>query len=216
MIEILGVKRLALLSGLIVLNGILAFAIYGYVAPERLHLDRQARTASAQVSSTQAEVDRLRYEYDSVERQAAIYEDLKNIGYFSSQSREEARDRLAAFQRYSRVLSASYEIQPAIFNSDQRLRDAGHVMLVTAVTVDVDALDDIDFYNFLYLVNTAFPGHTSIENISISREHELSDGAIRQISTGTPVNMIKGSISFIWRTLIPDDRPSDEQYEIEQ
>lgn len=96
-----------------------------------------------------------------------------------------------------------YNIKPAIVEENKQAAKADYVVLKTPATVDVDAMDDLDFYSFMYWIDNAFTGQVSITGFDMERVLDVNDRTLRRIGGGNPTTLLKGSLSFEWRTLIP-------------
>ncbi len=203
MIQILGIKRVLGIMLLLALNGALAAGIYFYYMPQNVKLTRDLRTVRAQVSDKQVQTERLRTEFQQIQEQKARFEVLTAAGFFSDQSRVVARQRIEAIKDFTHVLKARYDIQAAQIETGQQADEAGYVILNSPVTIDVDALDDVDFYNFVYWIENAFPGHVSVTSFKVQRLMDVNDATLRQIGNGVPAVLIKGTVTFNWRTMIP-------------
>lgn len=203
MISVIGTRRLFILGVLLAVNAALAAALYLYIMPESEKLSRELRTAKAEISSKQAETDKLRTEYDLIQKQRATFEDLKEAGFLGPQDRVVARERMEAIQSHSRVVRANYSIEPVKVEENKFAADSGQVILNSVINADVDALDDVDFLSFVYWLENGFPGQITINNIDVKRENDVDDVTLRQIGTGSPLVIVKGQASFEWRTMVP-------------
>jgi hypothetical protein len=177
--------------------------LYLYVVPQNEKTGRELRTAKAEIASKQNETEKLRGEYELIQKQRASFEDLKEAGFLGPQDRVVARERMEAIQTHSRVVQAKYSIEPVKVEENKSAADSGQVILNSAINVDVDALDDIDFLSFVYWLENGFPGQITINNIDIKRESDVDDVTLRQIGTGSPLVIVKGQANFEWRTMVP-------------
>ncbi len=209
MMSVIGPKRMLILGCLIAFNALLAAAIYLMIIPHNQTLQAQLDQTRGQVSTARSETERLRTEFSDIQKQKAEFERLGEAGFFTAQDRVKARDRFEAIQKYSRVISASYDIKPAQIERNPDLTTASQVMLTTPVSVDVDALDDMDLYNFMYMIENAFPGYAGIANLEITRTREIDDVTLREIGSGVPAVMIKGKFDFDWKTIVPESKIQD-------
>jgi hypothetical protein len=205
MIKAMGPRRLLVLFSLIGVNALLAAIIYLWIVPQTADVAGQLSDVKGKVNASRSNTQQLRTQYDLIQKQKEDFGKLQATGFFTAQDRVEARQRIEAIQRYSHVLQANYNIKRADFKKTDDLTTAGQVMLSTPVTVSVDALDDMDFYNFLYLVQNTFPGFAGINAVDITRVKDLDDVTLRQIGSGIPTPLIKGNIDFTWQTVVPDN-----------
>lgn len=203
MIGVLGVKRVAALSVLLVLSALMAVLLYFYIIPENAKAERDLRVVRASVSSTRAELAKLQQDIEFFEEQKSLYDNLDQLGFFSEQDRFLARRRIEAIQNESNILHMHYDISPAMIEENEEAAKADYVVLKTPATVDVDAMDDLDFYSFIYWIDNAFTGQVSITGFDMERVLDVNDRTLRRIGGGSPTTLLKGSLSFEWRTLIP-------------
>jgi hypothetical protein len=204
MISILGIKRVIGILVLLLLNAALAAAVYTYLAPQSESMEREARQLRGQVSMKLADSDKLRLEHQQIQEQKTRFEDLTAAGFFSDQNKVLARTKIEAVQKYSGVLSAAYNISPATTSTGKITEGTNHLMLDTPVSLTIEAMDDVDFFNFIYWVENGFPGHISVSNVSFERTLDINDVTLRQIGSGIETTLVKGKVSFNWRTLIPN------------
>lgn len=203
MIGILGIRRVIALSVLLVISVAMGFLLYFYILPENAKVERDLRVVRASVSSARAELEKLQNDMEFFQEQKGLYDNLEQIGFFSRQDRFDARRRIEAIQNESNILHMHYNIKPAIVEENKQAAKADYVVLKTPATVDVDAMDDLDFYSFMYWIDNAFTGQVSITGFDMERVLDVNDRTLRRIGGGNPTTLLKGSLSFEWRTLIP-------------
>lgn len=206
MIDILGPKRVLIILVLLVACGVLGAAQYLFMIPENERLQQEINGVRASIASTRAEAERMREEYKQVQEQKAFYGDLDASGFFNDQNRVVARERVEAIQRMTRALAVRYDIKGAILEANQFAAEAGHVVIDSPVSLDVDALDDVDIFSIIYWMENAFPGHVSLNFLQIDRVLDVSAPVLRQIGNGVPTVLVKGKLSFDWRTLRPQTK----------
>jgi hypothetical protein len=202
-IQILGIRRVITLAILAMLSISLGAGIYFYFIPRNAELIRELQALTAQASQKRTDVENLRSQYQIIQEQKTRFENLTALGFFSNQNRAVARVRIEQIQKFTNVLTAKYNINAATMEKNQAAEEAGYTMLDSPVTVNLEALDDIDVYNFIYWVVNAFPGHVSISNIKIEREMDVNDATLRQIGNGIPTVLVKATVGFDWRTMVP-------------
>lgn len=210
MIEILGIKRVFVLAVLAAAISLMVAGDIYVLEPKSKKLDRDIRVTESQVSSRQTELTKLIVELEELEKQKDSFESLKRVGFFNEQNRVIARERFEKMQRASGVLSAKYTIAPAIIekdgspqqNSGVGLEEDKYVVLNSPMSVKLEAVDDIDVYSFLYYINYAFPGHTKIKSLKISRTKNITQAILDSIGGGNPEVLIESSFEIDWRTLV--------------
>jgi hypothetical protein len=204
MINIIGKRRFMILLALLGFNILVAAAIYLMLAPANEKLQSDLRSVTGKIAASRSNIDNMRNQFQIIQQQKEQFTKLQATDFFTTQDRVQARDRFTAIQRYSKVVLASYDMKAASTEHTQALTDAGQIMLTTPVDVSVDAMDDMDFYNFLFLVKNAFPGYVAIDNIELTRDKDIDDVTLRQIGSGIPTVLIKGKIAFTWKTIVPE------------
>jgi len=210
MINILGTKRVIIIAAIAAVNAVLAAVLFLYLQPGNVQLDRDLRSTRSEISSKRAEIGRLRVEYQQIQEEKSFFEGLENAGFFSDQDRVLARRRMQEIIEQSGVLSASYDIAPRTEVANKKAEEADHVHLQSPITVNIEALDDTDFYKFVYLVENGFPGQTSVQDMQVERVLDVNETVLRSVGTGTNPVLVRGRISFMWHTLVPLARIEQE------
>lgn len=204
MIGILGKKRIFILAVLIGLNVAMAAALYTYLLPEGTRLERVVRSLKTEVASTYADTERLRQEREQIQLQKTRFENLEAAGFFSDQNRVLARTKIEGLQRYTGILSASYNFSPAKIEENPLLAEVGHTVIASPATLTLTAMDDVDVLKFIYWLENGFPGHVSIDRVQLNRVMDINDVTLRAIGSGTETALVKAIVGFKWRTMIPD------------
>ncbi len=206
MIKVIGVKRTMILFSLIGLNGFFAAAVYGYMVPENIKLERNLRALRGEISTVQGDIDSLQVQFEQLEQQQAQYEALEKDGFFRSQGRREAQDLFERIQKSAKVVSAVANIESGAVEENEEAQKAAHKLLVSKVSLKIEALSDVDVYRYIYLLEKAFPGHISMDKIDLSRKHTLTAAVLRSIATGENVALVEANIDMTWSTMIPESQ----------
>lgn len=204
--EILGFKRVAGLAFGAGMNGVMAAFLYLYLMPSVDVRTSDLNGLRGEISSRNAEVAGLKQEIEAFEGQKVAFGDLKDRGFFSTQDRVMAREKIDEIRNLSKLLSIHYKIEPATYASDDLIAKAKHVIVTSPLSVQLDAIEDKDIYRFLYLMDTVFPGHVSLEEVSLEKKMDATQPILRQIGTGVPVVLVSGDAKFVWRTVVPEDQ----------
>ncbi|HRQ61243.1 MAG TPA: hypothetical protein PLO23_07015 [Alphaproteobacteria bacterium] len=202
MIAILGFKRVVTLAVLVGLNVLMALGIYYYLQPHTLSLEQQLAGAKGQVSTVQADIEKILVEFDMLEKQKGDFNALKERGFLSSQGRRQAEIVLGDIQRQSQVVSATANVRAASVEENEIAAKAEHTVLTSPVEIKVQALDDIDIYRYVTLLSQKFPGHLSIDDVSVKRTTDVSNPILRGIAVGENVPMVEAEFKMKWRTLV--------------
>jgi hypothetical protein len=210
MIHIIGVKKAIMLGVLTAVNAGLGAALYFYLIPESTRLVGEAQTAQQQAAAKQADTVKLRQEYDTIQDQKTLFQNLDAVGFFSDQNRFVARRRIEQIQEFTNVMTARYDIGSAKIEENDLVKESQHVLLNSPVRIEIDAIDDVDFFNFIYWAENGFPGHVSIRNVSLKRNQTINEAVLREIAGGAPVALISGSITFDWHTILSESEVNNE------
>lgn len=206
MIKVLGIKRVLTLAILFGINVVLAAMLYFVVMPGKDSTETELRNTRAAVQSRRAEVTRLQTEYQQIQQEKSLFGDLENSGFFGSQDRLEARKTMESIQTASHVLSAKYNINAVEPKENSAAAISDHIILQSPVSVQIDALDDVDVYNFLYWVENGFPGQALITDITLERKQDIDENVLKQIGNGSPAVLMTASVKFAWNTFVPRDK----------
>ena len=206
MIGIIGVKRLLILLVLIIINLLLGGIIYMYVLPEKQRADQDLRSLRGQLSTVQRDLDKMHIEFEQLEKRQDRFDNIKDRGFFSDQDRGDAKKLLSSVQKQSKVISAIVSVKSGVIEDNIEAQKSNHKMLVSPVEIEIKAFDDSDVYRYIDLAQKQFPGHLSLDEISIKRSREVTSALLRAIASGASPELVTASIKMSWRTMIPLDQ----------
>lgn len=209
--DVLGLRRIAVLLSLLVVNALFAAVLYGYILPEKINQERALRSARGQVASLQSDIDRLQIEFDQLEDQKVRFADLETSGFFYGQGRRRAEMLLTDIQKSSGVLSAVASVKPGVFEKSVYAEKAGYKILSSPIEINIEAMDDLNIYRYLYILERVFPGQVLIDKMTITRDLDVTGTLLRRITSGEKPPIIKADLLLSWRTMIPDEENEDEQ-----
>lgn len=210
MINVIGIKRLFVLLVFLAVNVAMAFVIYFHLTPELEKNERSERTLRSQVRSVQADMDRLQTEFEQLDQQQERFDKLKEQGFFNLQSRSDAKKMFSSLQDKSKVISAVVSVKPGVAVDDPDAMKANHKVLVSPISVVLEAFDDGDVYRYIDLLQKDFPGHISIDSMTIERTRDVNAAVLRAISSGANPVMVKADLILSWRTMVPADQLKGE------
>lgn len=206
MIQVIGVKRVAMLLVLISVNVALAAGLYLYAMPEKEDLSRRLRTLRSQVNRVQSDIGRMKIEFAQLDQQQDRFDELKADGLFSAQVRSDAKGFLSDIQNKSKVISAVANIRPGFIKNNVEAQKANHKVLMSPVEIKIEAFDDASVYRYIELAKSSFPGHLSLDGITIKRSRDVSSPVLRAIAAGTNPVLISADVLMSWRTIIPESQ----------
>lgn len=211
MIGILGTKRIILLVSFVVINGLLAAALYLHLKPDLLIKDRDLRGLRGEVSTLRTDIDRMQVEFEQLEVQKAEFEALEADGFFKDQSRRQAEKILEEIQKSSGVGKAIASIKAGVLEENEEATKAAHKILRSPIEINIEAFDDVNIFHYIFLVQNYFPGHVAVEKLRIQRDADVSSTVLRAISTGANPTLVRAKLELVWRTMIPESQVIEKE-----
>lgn len=211
MIEILGIKRVLVLAVLIAINAMLAFWVYTNLSPKYENQDRQLRTVQGQINTTRQSLDQILTEFGQIERQKEHFETLKKRGFFDEQNRIEAQNLLQEILYKSQVVSARATIGGGKVSDPPALSEAGHQVLTSPISIEITALEDVDIYRYLWLLEKGFSGYIHVKTFNLNRQADITREILQSIISGQNPEIVSAKIEADWVTLIPTSGRNQQQ-----
>lgn len=206
MIRNLGIKRIAVLLILAGFLGGTAAAYYYYLEPQQVQLDRKVSSAKRQANKLQKDLDRITVQMSTIEEQKEKFEDLEAQGFLSDQNRRETQQILEQVLADSPVVNAVVSVERPSFLPDEVAQRAGHSVMTSPISIQIDAMDDRDIYGYINLIQTRLPGHLSLDSLLITREGEITGAVLRDVAGGGKPVLARAQVDMTWRTLVPDEQ----------
>jgi len=211
MIQVLGANRVILLVVLFLLLGATGGGLYGYLIPVNDKTERKLNGVNSQITSKKDEIRQLQQQIDQLHLLRADFEVLGNLGFFDIQDREQTKKRLDLVTELSKVSLARYNVGKGIVEINENADKTGYVVLKSAININVQALDDLDIYKFIYWVENGFPGHVSLSSLDMRRVNEVTPVNLKKIGRGGPLALMDSTLNFVWRTMVlPEDVETKE------
>ena len=204
MIRVLGIKRIILLTVLVAINAALGAAVYLHIVPEADNKNIELATLRSQNSTTQADITRLQVEFDQLDAQREEFEELRRKGFIGTQDRRQAEKLFVKIGEEAGVFNSVASVQRGTIEDNAEAEKAGHKVLKSPILVQIKALDDVDVFRYIYLVEQFFPGHIAIDSVDIRRSTEVSGTVLRAIAGGKNLDLVTADMVIVWRTLIPE------------
>ncbi len=211
MIEVIGVKRFVILVSLVLFNALVASVTYLYLVPEVESSKSSLRTLQGQVTSSQADLDKMLVEFDQLEQQQDRFDRLKEIGFFFPQTRSDAKNLFSKIQEDSKVISAVVNLKAGRVEESELAAKAKHRILVSEITAEVKAFDEIDVYRYLDMAEKEFPGSLIVDSMVMWRKIDINPIVIRSIANGGSPELVVASIKMSWKTMIPENLVIDDR-----
>ncbi|MBI1274916.1 hypothetical protein GC177_02960 [bacterium] len=202
------VSKIGLVCGGIIGGcGVLAFAAYSFYADraDKLHkLETSIRTTNSDIQNLDDGLNKSR-------TSLPIYNTLmaKNPPNTETLDRKKLTEVIAYLKEHYDLVDAQISISPIVkLDKDpftlQRMK-AEHAL----VTVTVGALSDELLFSFIDHLMRVAPGLTVAESLNVERMSNMDDAFYDAISSGKPVQAVKGTFSFHWIGVSKADVPAD-------
>lgn len=205
MISILGIQRVALLIGLLVLNLIGFGLAHFFIGPSASALERSVSVNRSEGSRIQAEIESLQDQFVQLDTQQVVFNTLKERDFFEPQGRRDAEKILREVQERSGVFSAKVGISAASVKPNEIAQRASHSVLKSPVNITVQAFDDLNIFQYIYILRENFPGYLSIDKFSLSRPRDVDANFLRDITLQEGAAPLQASLEMTWSTMVPDD-----------
>lgn len=197
-------KQILLLVILALLAGAGYYYSYVYLAPAKLDAQRAAGAEQGKISTMRAEMAELQAGYDKFVDIKDDYDQIVAVGFFDDQNRLEAQKLIRIIQEQSRVISAKYSIKPLTEAVNESAKAAGKVLVETSADFILEAVEDADIYNFVFMLSEGFPGHIEIQEFNIKKVKDVTQPLLRQIGSGQATTLVEATMKVTWRTLRDD------------
>ncbi len=206
MIQVIGFKRIIVLFILLAINVAFGAVIYLYLMPEGDKAERQLRGLRAGLQGVQSDIRRMQVEFEQLDKQQNRFDALKADGFFSVQTRSDAKELFSVIQTESRVISALASVKPGRIEENKEAQKAGYKVLTSLIEVEIKAFDDADVYSYINIAEGKFPGHISIDSVVMSRSRDVTSAVLRSIASGANPELVSATVNMSWRTMIPEDQ----------
>ncbi len=203
MIRVLGTKRILMLVFLLAINVAMATTVYMYLMPQHVKKERELMALKKQVNGVRDDIGRMQIEFDQLADQQNQFEKLKEKGFFYDQGRRKAEIVLETIQKQAGVIAAVATIHAGATEDNDEAKKAEYKVLKSAVQIHVDAVDPVDIYRYIYLLDNFFPGHVQIDGIRMERTAEVTGPVLRGIASGANPVLVQADIDLTWRTMVP-------------
>lgn len=202
MIKVLGMKRVLVLVILASLNIAMGASVYGYLIPQTFQKETDLANLRGQVSVKRDDIDKIRVDMKKLMEQQTRFQALEKRGFFGSQDRRAAELVFEDIQKKAGVISAVANVSSAQVVDDPEAAKAEYKLLKSPVKVEIESLNTVGVYRYIYLLQQYFPGQISIADITLKRNMEISGATLQNIENGENPAMVRADIDMIWHTMI--------------
>lgn len=205
MIYILGFKKVFLILVFIALSLLMVGYNYLFLKPQTEALTRNISTMKSDVSTKRGQIDTLVVNHDRFIEQRERFDFIEQVGFFNTQDRLDVRRTLNEIREKSGVISAKYSMKPLVVEASNEAKEVNHKLIKTIIDFELGAFEDIEIYNFVFLLMNGFPGIVEIEQFEISKSQDVTQPLLRSIGGGKAEVIVSAKMSVVWRTLVPSD-----------
>lgn len=201
MIKNIGAKRVLVILVLVAILVVSVLASYFVFEPQNEQVQQTLNKTMSEKTTLQSEVDKMRADFATFEQEKTFFDTISKMGFFNDQDRVLARERFDTMQKLSKIISAHYEIKAANIIAEDGASATDFVVMESPISVDLSAIDDLDVYRFIYYLNYGFPGHITINSLTMERKAEVTPTILKEIGTGSPPEIINAKMELQWRTM---------------
>jgi uncharacterized radical SAM superfamily Fe-S cluster-containing enzyme len=208
MFSILGSKRIIFILLLVGLNVGGGF-VYKYMDDNIVVKERELNALKRKVRNRFDEVKKVREQFVTLRGQVADYVRLEKKDFFKEQDRDVLRDVFFEAQAKSQVLRAKYDVSPYAIEKSKHITQSTLRWVNSRVSLSIQALDDIDVYSFIDVMNQKFPGYVQFQSLKLSRSEALTTTTLKDIGSGMPISLVNAEVSFLWHS-VPEEKTEKE------
>lgn len=206
MIRLIGINKIIMI---LVFGGLcMLFAFYYYMvsAPQINETNKELRNNNSEISKLTEDLDKLKLGIEQFKEQEDKFNALSKHDFFNTQDRVQARNQLNAIRDASGLISAQYTVKSAGVDKNDKMTEAGYQILNTPMEFSLEAVEDQDIFRFIYFLNYGFPGQITLEELTITRDEEITFPLLKQIGVGQADMrpLVTARIIASWRTIVPD------------
>ncbi|MGB4056551.1 MAG: hypothetical protein WBK77_00510 [Alphaproteobacteria bacterium] len=203
MISVLGFRRIVILAVFLGLNAFFGAFLYLYLYPQKISKQAELSALKGKISTVQSDISRMQVEFDQLSSQQAEFEKLRAHGFFNNQDRQKGEQIFKKIQEQSGVISAAASMQKYVVEENAEAQKSEHKVLASRINIKIKAVDDIDVYRYIYLVEKFFPGYITVHKMTMERKAEVTGTVLRGIASGTKPELVNAEIDVEWRTMLP-------------
>ncbi|TAL35553.1 MAG: hypothetical protein EPN97_07210 [Alphaproteobacteria bacterium] len=202
--KLIGVKRTLILAILLAINLAVAAVFFLQVDPMREDSLRKLSTMNSQIAEQSQKIANIKADLETFKATLPKYELLEKKGFTLNQDRFRMSRDLDDVRMKSSLAGFSFTINDIrkIDNADAL---AAQMQLIDSrIKIEnVVSLLDLNFYDFIDIMQWQFPAHVRVQSFDVMRKDPLNSVALGHIAKGEPVNLISATAFFDWLTIVP-------------
>ncbi len=186
--------------------GISISSTYYYIIPSKIKYEQEADSLKSQAGVVQAEIDKIRFEFEKIQSQIEGFKALQAKGFFNAQDRVTAREAITRLTRRAKV-AADIKFAPATIVPNVEVEAAKHKLLSGSMEISVRSMNDVAAYKFVLGLQKAFPGYLQLQSFSLSRDVTGKfEDKLNLIKEGQDTTLVNGNVDLIWWSMASEEQ----------
>lgn len=193
-------QRKRVLCGVLAVNLLFLVVLLPFMKMYETDIEHEKQEVQVELENIENELRAVKADIELINKSGDEYKALLDRGMLKKQ------DRLAAVRIFEKqrntnnLNSLSYSFSEAEISKKTTTRK--YNIQTTKLTLNISALLDRDFFKAVYGIKNNFPGAVIFKDIKIKRISKLKERHLEAIRKGEKLDLVKGNISFLWRTFI--------------
>ncbi len=202
--KLIGVKRALILAILFAINLAIAAVFFLQLSPMRDDAQQKLDGINDEIGQTSQKIASIKADLDTFNKTLPQFQALEKKGFTLNQDRFRMSRDLDDVRKRAQLAGFSFTISD-IKKVDNPDASAAQMQLIDSrIKIEnVVSLLDVNFYDFVDLMQSDFPAHLRVQSFEISRRDALNEAALAHIARKEPVNLISATAQFDWLTVIP-------------
>jgi TolA-binding protein len=209
MIDLLGKKLVALIMICLLAGAAAGGAVYFMVMPAQQQYAQEASSLRSRTNELQAEIDKMRFEFDQIQKQIDQFRGLERKGFFTPQDRITTREAISSVSKNSGLIESAVEVSfaPAQVIKNANADKAGYQLVAGPMKLRFGAMSDVNVFRYILTLQRAFPGYLQFKSFQIQRDAPTEFNArVTAINSGQQSQMVSGSVDFMWWTMASEEQ----------
>lgn len=208
--KLIGIKRALILAILLAINLSIAGIFFFGIEPMRQKANNDLAIVETQIGSLRGKIDNVKKELADFQKNLPKYGELKKVGFFNQQDRFQLGRDLDLVQEKSGLPGFGYSVSEVKKVDNEDAEKSKSQLIKSEILIDKPlALDDSDFYRFIYAMMSDFPSHLRLQSFDISRK-PVDNNALSKIKTQEIRSMVDAKVVFEWMTIVPEEVPAGQ------
>jgi hypothetical protein len=202
--KLIGVKRTLILAILLAINLAIAAVFFLQIEPMRVDSQSKLESVNGEIDTQNQKLATIQADIETAKRTLPDYQALEKKGFMLNQDRFRMSRDLDDVRKNAELAGFSFTINDVRKVDNPDALAAQMQLIDSRIKVEnVVSLLDINFYDFVDLMQEQFPVHLRVQSFEITRKDPLNSTALMHIAKREPVNLISATAQFDWLTMVP-------------